>query len=659
MAYPASADQPQEGSPSPAEVSEILTDLKRVNRALRTLSAGNHALLHASDERDLLQDMCKVIVEQGGYRQAVVGHVQPDEAKTIRWSAYAGTAMQSLSSILQTQTYTSEDTELGGTTTGMAIRTGKPIVGRHLFTDPALAGPNYDRVREDAVKLGYVSVTSLPLRINGEVIGALSIAAAEPDAFDDEEVRLLTELADNLSYGIANLRIRVQHREAQATIARLAYYDPLTGLPNRTQLLERLQDAMQTAHKQQRGLALLHVEVDTVQEINKVLGFRAGDQLLREVGQRLTRAVKQDELLARVGEADFALLLSQGGAEYSIEVAQCLKAALHQPVNVCGLLLDSRACIGIALYPNHASDPETLVRRANAAMHEARPGRGGYTLYTGSQEQEFTRRFKLMSDLRRAIEHDGLQLYCQPKVDIKSQSVCGAEALVRWQHPVHGIVPTIEFITLAEQAGLITPLTYWVLDAAFRQSHAWHEEGLDRALSVNLSAHDLHDPRLIDRLRGLFSTSGVKPESIQFELTESALMADPGEAVETLTRIKELGVELYIDDFGTGYSSLSYLQQLPVDWIKIDQAFVMPMLARSDSAVIVRSTIELGHNLNLRVVAEGVESKAVWDRLEGLGCDVAQGYLISKPMPAKDFQNWEASWEHAWLGDPPHTTASQ
>jgi EAL domain-containing protein (putative c-di-GMP-specific phosphodiesterase class I) len=235
-------------------------------------------------------------------------------------------------------------------------------------------------------------------------------------------------------------------------------------------------------------------------------------------------------------------------------------------------------------------------------------------------------------------------LYCQPKVEIASRRVCGAEALVRWQHPLHGMISPAEFITLLEQAGSITPLTNWVLDAAFSQSYAWHEAGLELPLSINLSAHDLRDPKLIDRIRGLFTTWGLPSKLIQFELTESALMEDPTSALETLRCLKELNVELYVDDFGTGYCSLSYLQKLPVDWIKIDQSFVMPMAVSSDSEVIVRSTIELGHNLGLGVVAEGVENQAVWDRLAALGCDVGQGYFISKPMPADQLRDWEIEW---------------
>ena len=215
---------------------------------------------------------------------------------------------------------------------------------------------------------------------------------------------------------------------------------------------------------------------------------------------------------------------------------------------------------------------------------------------------------------------------------------------MRWQHPVHGMLATTEFIKLAENAGLITPLTHWMLDAVFSQSYAWHEIGLEQALSVNLSAHDLYDPMLIDRIKGLFSTWNISPELIQFELTESTLMEEPSIALETLTKLKKLGTRLFIDDFGTGYSSLSYLQKLPVDSIKIDQSFVMPMEANNDSAVIVHSTIELGHNLDLEVVAEGVDSQAVWDLLATLECDVAQGYLISMPMPAEEFSHWESEW---------------
>ncbi|HTD02223.1 GGDEF domain-containing protein [Undibacterium sp.] len=614
-----------------------------INRALRTMSEVNRSLLRASSEPEFLKEMCQVIVEHGGYRQACVGYAQHDENKSIRWMECVGIDKN----LLDTLHFTWADTELGRTVTGTAIRTGKPSIGRNILTDPAYSSPNFAPFREEAIKRGYASLSAFPLSIDGEVFGALGLAAAEPDAFDQNEVHLLSELAADLAYGIGNLRMRSKHREAEATIARLAYYDTLTDLPNRTFLLELLKAAIQVAKQLRQPLALLHLEVGRFHEINKVLGYRSGDELLQELARRIAESIKENETLTRVGEAEFALLLPNGGSDYAAQTAQRLAATLHNPVEVSGLSVDASVAIGIALFPDHAITPETLLRRANAAMRNAKPIWGGYAMYAGGQEERHTRQLSLMGDLRRAIHENELLLYCQPKLAIASRKVCGAEALVRWKHPVYGMISTSEFIKLAEHAGLITPLTNWVLDAAFRQSFAWHQSGLDCALSVNLSAHDLRDPELIVRIRELFSKFPVPPESIQFELTESALMEDPASALETLTQLKSSGSKLFIDDFGTGYSSLSYLQKLPVDGIKIDQSFVIPMAENHDSAVIVHSTVELGHNLGLEVVAEGVESRAAWNLLASLGCDVAQGYLISAPVPVDQFKAWESSWSNS------------
>jgi diguanylate cyclase (GGDEF)-like protein len=630
----------RKGGSSSTETADGQTakEFARLNHALQTVTAGDRTLLRAADEQALLDDMCRVIVETGGYRMAFVAYAEHDEQKTVRWVAGLGAHIENIRSF----PFTWADTDAGGTVTGTAIRTGKPVVGRHLVA--GAGGPAYARLYGQAIKDGYGSVSAFPLKVEGQVLGALVIGAAEPDAFNPQEVELLSQLGDDLAYGISNLRVSEQHREARATVVRLAYCDALTGLPNRTRLIELLQAAMEAATRRAGRLALLHLEVGRFREINKVLGYRAGDSLLRELARRLECAVGAEETLARVGEAEFALLVPQAGADDAIRLAQRLLATLREPVDVAGLAIDARVDIGIALYPCKASDADALIRRANAAMHQAMPTRGGYAVYAEGQEQEHTRRLALMGDLHRAISRDELRLYCQPKVDIRSGCVCGVEVLVRWQHPVYGMMPTIEFIRLAEQAGTITPLTNWVLEAAFRQSHAWEEAGLVRALAINLSAHDLYDPGLIDRIRGLFSTWAIAPELIQFELTESALMADPAAALETLMHLKRLNVKLFIDDYGTGYSSLSYLQRLPVDAIKIDASFVSAMAASADSAVIVSSTIELGHKLGMEVVAEGVETPEAWGRLATLGCDVAQGYLISEPMPAQQLQQWERGW---------------
>lgn len=637
-----STDTSGVGAPAPAPPNDAARELARTHRALRTLSAGNRTLLRAGGEGELLHDMCRVIVELGGYRVAAVGYAEYDDNRSIRWMTSVGTDLDFLRT--QRLTWADHGIGMGNGALATAIRTGQPSVARNLLTDPGYAGEEYARLRAHAIEHQYASVTAFPLYLDDVVLGGLVLAAAEPDAFDQEELSLLQELADDLAYGIASLRTREQHRAAQATIERLAYYDALTDLPNRTLLLQTLEGAMQAARQRNRSLALLHLEVGRFREINKVLGYRAGDALLQALAARLALVVGDRDTLARVGEAEFALLLPDSGAESAIQVAQRLMITLDEPVEVADLMLDARVGIGIALSPGHATDAETLIRRANAAMHQARHGRGGYAMYVGGQEQENTRRLSLMGDLHRAIRHNELRLYCQPKVDMVSRRVCGAEALVRWEHPRHGMVSTVEFIQLAEQAGTITPLTNWMLEAAFSQSYAWQEAGLERALAVNLSAHDLYDPGFVDRIRGMFSTWGIAPGRIQFELTESSLMEDPVAALETLRRLKTLEVELYIDDYGTGYSSLSYLQKLPVDALKIDQSFVMPLMRDADSAAIVSSTIELGHNLGKRVVAEGVEDLAIWNRLAAWGCDVAQGYHISRPMPAEQFTDWEAKW---------------
>lgn len=618
-------------------------ELARITRAYRTLSAGNRTLLRAVEEADLLHEMCRVIVEQGGYRLACVGYAEHDDQKSIRYVTYPP-VLAPTEAVPTTPTEpvhdTWADTELGRhSAAGTAIRAGKPTVGRNLLTDPDLA-----RWRDEAIRFGYAAVSCFPLWVEGEVIGALCMTALEPDAFDDEEVRLLSELAEDLAYGIANLRSRVKRREAEATIARLAYYDTLTGLPNRTLLRQLVAEAIQSAKHHHHSLALLHLEVGRFREINEILGYQQGDQLLRELCRRLDQAVGGNAVLARVGDSELGLLLRRGSADYATQVAEHILATLREPIDVAGVRVDSQARIGIALFPGHGTDPDVLIRRANVAMHQARETSGGCVIYSGGLGEERTRRLALMGDLSQAIQRNELMLYCQPKVNMTTRKLCGAEALLRWQQPQRGMVSTGEFIKLAEQTGSITPITDWVLEAAFSQAYAWHAAGLDQSLAINLSALDLRNPRLFDRIQGLFTTWGVLPEWIQFELTESALMQDPAGGLETLMRLKTLDVELLIDDFGTGYSSLSYLQKLPVDAIKIDQSFIAPMVGNDDSAVIVRSTIEMGHNLNLRVIAEGVDSEAVWQRLAGLGCDMAQGYLISQPIPADRLPDWEREW---------------
>ena len=608
-------------------------EILRLHRALRTLTEINRAQSRAADEESLLADACRVAVEVCGYRMAWAGYAMQDEQKSIRIMAHAGFE----EGFLESAHLSWADTERQGAS-GTAIRTGKPCVIRNLLTDPKVA-----LWREEAMKRGYASAIALPLYVSGEVLGNFTICAAEPDAFGEEESKLLCETADDLAYGIESLRTRLKAKHAEETIKRMAYYDALTALPNRVRLLGLLEEAIAAAKSQKRPLALLLIGVGRFGEINETLGYREADKLVQQIALRLQEAVGDRERVARMGEDEFAVFVPRCDSENATRFASKLLLALYEPVELSGLMLDPRASIGIALFPGHGTDPNALIRRGTVALHQATRSGSGYAVYAGGLDKDSTRRLGLMGDLRRGIENNELLLYCQPKVDIPLGRVCGAEALVRWRHPEQGMINPAEFIKLAETTGLITPLTFWMLDAAVSQIYSWREDGLETPLAVNLSARDLHDPKLLDRIKGCFATWGAQSDWIQFELTESALMEDPAGSLATLGRLKELGVELFIDDFGTGYSSLSYLQKLPVDAIKVDQSFVADMIENNDSAVIVRSTIELAHSLDLKVVAEGVENQETWDRLAAMGCDVAQGYAVSKPMPVDEFKHWEES----------------
>ena len=610
--------------------AEAQDGLARTNRVLRTLRAGHRALLRAIDEPALLHTMCRVLVDEG-YAIVWIGYAEHDAAKTIRPVAHAG-AEQAKAARVDISWDAAQPS-----VSGEAIRTGTPTVGRRLRSDPLLT-----RWRSDAIRLGYGAVSAFPLRVGTEVIGCLTLVAVDEDAFDATEVTLLQELADDLGYGIGHLRMQARQIEAERTIEQMAFRDPLTGLPNRAAMRLTLTSAIARAVNAHDAFAVLSIHAGHFDEISDTLGRRAGDRLLIEVAQRVGDvAANRGERLARIGEDELLLLLPHADADAACAIARRAVLALYGPMNFEGAQLDARCAIGIALSPAHGDDPDELMRRAKVAMYRA--GAGGYALYSGLHDDERRQRLALIGDLRRAIEADELLLYCQPKVEIATRRLCGAEALMRWKHPVQGMVSPSLFVGLAEHAGFITPLTQWVLEAAFRERHRWHERTFEQPLAVNVSARDLHDPRFVERVRALMSTWGTAPGWMQFELTESALMEEPETVIDTLGRLRDLGIESMVDDYGTGYSSLRYLQQMPVSSIKIDQSFVRRMQSDADSAAIVRSTIELCHTLSLRAIAEGVEDEAAWRALADEGCDAAQGYYVGRPLPVGEFQTWAST----------------
>ena len=417
-----------------------------------------------------------------------------------------------------------------------------------------------------------------------------------------------------------------------------ALHDPLTGLPNRELFADRVDQAIRTADRELRPAALLLLDLDRFKDVNDTLGHHHGDQLLIEVGQRLCDALRDADTVARLGGDEFAVVLPGATAEGASAVADKLRTVLQQPLTIDGVALDLDASIGIAVYPEHGADAAELLQHADVAMYMAKQAHVGFLVYDPAVDQHSPKRLAPLGGLRRALERDELVLHYQPKADLGSGAVHSVEALVRWQHPDHGLLGPGEFIPLAERTGLIHPLTYWVLDAALDQAARWQRGGLHLSVAVNISTRCLLDPAFPDQVAGQLATWQVPADLLVLEITESAVMADPARALDVLRGLHTLGVGLAVDDFGTGYSSMAYLKELPVDELKIDRSFVSQMAISASDAVIVRSTIDLGHNLGLRVVAEGVETQHAWEQLSELGCDIAQGYYLGRPMPAADLE---------------------
>jgi diguanylate cyclase len=606
-------------------------EIQCTNRALKVLSAGNQALLRADNEETLLADICRVAVAIGGYRLAWVGFAETDDEKTVRSAAIAGADGGYVASL----DLRWSDTDRGRGPVGTALRTGRRVVVRDIGTDPSFA-----LWRTAARAHGFASMVAFPFRIDNVVGGTLAIYSDEPDAFDETELGLLDEMSQDLAYGITMLRARARHRAAEEKIERLAYYDNLTGLPNYPHLIERVREAMDQARRERQSFALLAVNLDRFKEINDALGFEQGDALLSQIAPRLRQTLGDGAFIARIHGDAFGILVAGASAELAEDAARNVQAAMRTPFVLNGVPLDAPVTVGIVLFPGHGDRPEQLIRRADIAMRHARQHGLTQMFYAAGWEQQNPRHLALAGELRQAIDNGWLELHYQPKVDLRETRVCGVEALARWQHPQLGNVAPDEFIRIAEHTGLIRPLTDWILEAAMQQSHAWKLQGIHLPVAVNLSVRNLHDPALLDKVRGLMAAWDIGTGQLEFEITESAIMEDPEHVFQVLAFLHELGIGLFIDDFGTGYSSLSYLKNLPVDALKIDKSFTRDMLDDKGSALIVSSTIELAHNLNLKVVAEGVESQAMYDHLRTMGCDAAQGYHIARPVPPGLLLDW-------------------
>ena len=468
-------------------------------------------------------------------------------------------------------------------------------------------------------------------------------------------LRALTRVVQSLDESQALLRAEIQAKElalieAQdigSAMRHQALHDGLTNLPNRILLHDRLQQSILISLREKKMFALIMMDLDQFKVINDTLGHHSGDLVLQEVAVRLQNVLRGSDTVARLGGDEFAILLTTiSGRDGVVIATQKILETIRQPLKLENRTLHIGTSLGIVLFPEHGDSAEKLMRRADVAMYSAKRGRSGFSIYDAKLDIESEKLGFLQNDLQAAIEQNQFVLHYQPKIDLVSNRICGVEALIRWQHPEEGLIFPDSFIPILEQNGLIKPLTRNVLKMALQQLTKWQQQGVTLPIAINISAVNLQDPSFPDQVLEIMRNFSVPASLLEMEITETALMQDPLRAIETVKKLCKIGIVISIDDFGTGYSSMAYLKKLVVAKIKVDKSFVIDMIKNENDNIIVRSTIDLAHNLGLTVVAEGVETQEAFDRLKSLGCDTAQGYHMGKPVAVDQMNEWlvESNW---------------
>jgi diguanylate cyclase (GGDEF)-like protein len=511
------------------------------------------------------------------------------------------------------------------------VQDGQPLLMPRTTRDPD--------ARRWLASYGMREAVAVPLTGATGVVGVLVVADRQGDVrtFEKNDLLLLETVANQAGIALRNGELINQMRHE-------ALHDALTGLPNRTDLQRRLGDALDDVQNgRTTGAAVMVLDLDDFKQVNDTLGHQQGDLLLIEVSARLTAAVGTAGSVARLGGDEFAILLPDTGDEDDVlRVGRRVLRTLEQPVSLDGLEVEVGGSMGIALAPAHADDAAALLRRADMAMYDAKTSARGLRLYEPDLDTNNPRRLTLVSELRAALQNGGIRVHVQPQGRLTDGQVMRVEALARWRHPELGDISPDEFIPIAERSGLIGPLTTLVLDTSLAACAEWRASGYDIGVAVNLSTRSLHDADLVEEVERLLRRHGVPARRLTLEVTEGSVMADPARAVALLHRLRDLGVRLSVDDFGTGYSSLSYLKRLPVQEVKIDRSFVTSLREGGEDVAIVRAIVDLGRHLGLEVVAEGIEDQDSWDLLASMGCDLGQGWQLSRPMPAAALISWLA-----------------
>lgn len=602
-----------------------VTDLKlqeqriaRLSRIRAVLSGINVAIVRIRDRQKLFEEACRIAVEHGGFEVAWIGrHDGPSVTPVAHAVLRDGDRPDHAGLMLRGEVPGS-----GGLIEQM-VRECRPT-----FCNDIAQAPRTGERRAEAVRLGYRSVIVLPLTVAGAVVASVALYSSEPGFFDDEEIRLLTELADDVSFAL-------DHIAKEERLNYLAYYDVLTGLPNRTLFQDRLAQRVNSARREGRIFSVMMLDIERFRQINETLGRQAGDGLLREVALRLGSALDVTDVLAHIGGDYFAIATRE--AEENRAVVRLLEHALAtvagRPFAAGGSELRLAARAGVAMYPSDGADAESLLRNAEAALKNSKQSGQRYLFYAPQMNARVAEQLRLENDLRRAVTEEQFTLYYQPRLDLARGVLSGFEALIRWPHPERGLVMPEEFIPLLEGTGLILEVGRWALSRAARDHAAWRAAGLRAPrVAVNVSAFQLRRDEFVDEVRAaLAGTDGAR--HIDVEITESMLMEDIDGNIEKLKAIQAMGMMIAMDDFGTGYCSLSYLSRLPINSLKIDRSFIARMAQGADQMAIVSAIVSLARALNLKVVAEGVETQEQANLLRLLRCDEVQGYLFGKPVP--------------------------
>ncbi|HEU4749334.1 MAG TPA: EAL domain-containing protein [Gemmatimonadaceae bacterium] len=632
----------RDSSGNPYRIAGIIEDITerreaeeriaRLNRMREVMSGIDALIVRVRDREELYREACRIAVEVGQMRMAWIG-MHDRKANSVVPVAWHGGEESFLRLItMAIQAPMPEGKGLGR----RAIREGRAVVINDMEHDTT------SLLRAEALKRGYRSAAALPLAVGAEVYGVLGLFAAEPGFFDEDEMRLLTELAGDVSFAL-------DHIEKSERLNYLALYDSLTGLANRTLFHERLAEHVRVAERTGDRFAVCVFDVERIKTINDTLGRQAGDALLAQIAERMRQAAADEGAVARVSGDGFAFLVS--GVKTDDDAARQLEGRLRAcfgssfMIGEQALAVSARA--GVALFPNDGRKEDVLFANAEAACIRAKETGERYLFYTRQMTETVAENLRLENKLRRALEHDEFVLHYQPKVNAQTRRIEGAEALIRWQSPELGLVPPMQFIPLMEETGLILEAGAWALRQAVADHHAWVRSGLPAIrIAVNVSALQLRQRDFVEQVQSALADEG-RPPAIDLELTESLLMKDIDRNVETLAALRALGMRVAIDDFGTGHSSLSYLARLPVDTLKIDRSFIITMLKDSASMTLVRTIIALAHSLKLDVVAEGVDSEEQAQVLCQLECDQMQGYLVSRPLPRNEFGALLASYPDA------------